>query len=383
MNDLATELLLQGHEPVVIVPNDSLKKPWVREHFNNIPVYRLAASKTINIGYIRRAINEIIMPFTMLYGLRKSDFPVRSLDAVVWYSPSIFFGPLVQALKHSSKCPSYLILRDIFPEWTLDLGLMKKGPIYYLFKLIAQYQYSVADNIGVQSSSNLQYLSKWAKKPKNNLEVLNNWLSDSPNVGSSINIDETKLAGRKIFVYIGNMGIAQGMDILIDLATKLSTREDIGFIFVGRGTEVIRLKNIIIKNSLDNVLFYDEIDSREIAGLLSMCHVGMLALDPRHTTHNIPGKFLAYIQSGLPVLARINVETDLKKLIENERVGVVYEGNNIDEFVSQAEKLVYDDPTLKLMSKRGQALSEKMFSSSMAVTQIVSALNKMKYRDRH
>ena len=68
-------------------------------------------------------------------------------------------------------------MRDIFPEWTLDLGILKKNPIYYFFKIVAKYQYSVANIIGVQTSSNLKYLENWSKKPNRKLEVLNNWLS--------------------------------------------------------------------------------------------------------------------------------------------------------------------------------------------------------------
>jgi hypothetical protein len=48
-----------------------------------------------------------------------------------------------------------------------------------------------------------------------------------------------------------------------------------------------------------------------------------LALDPRHTTHNIPGKFLSYMQAGLPVLASINPGNDLAELIQREDVGRV------------------------------------------------------------
>ncbi|MDD2878988.1 MAG: hypothetical protein PHQ58_00995 [Rhodoferax sp.] len=47
----------------------------------------------------------------------------------------------------------------------------------------------------------------------------------------------------------------------------------------------------------------------------------MAALDPRHKTHNIPGKFLSYMQSGLPVLATINAGNDLADVIQTERVG--------------------------------------------------------------
>ena len=192
MRDLAQELLRLGHEPIMMVPTEGLHKACVSEIIDGVQVFRLATFKTINVGNIRRGLNEILLPFVMLFRIRKSNFPARELDAVIWYSPTIFFGPMVQFLKRSSSCPAYLILRDIFPEWTLDLEILKKTPIYYLFKLVAKYQYSVANIIGVQTSSNLKYLENWSKKPNRQLEVLNNWLSPAHIKKTEISLIDTE-----------------------------------------------------------------------------------------------------------------------------------------------------------------------------------------------
>jgi glycosyltransferase involved in cell wall biosynthesis len=375
MRDLAHELFHQGHEPIMIVPSESLHCTYISERINNIMVLRISSFKTIDVGFIRRAFSEALLPFNMIKGLRKSDLAISTIDAVVWYSPTIFFGPLVHFIKKKAKCPSYLILRDIFPEWAIDLGIMRRGLHYYLFKIVAQYQYSIADVIGVQTTSNLKYLEKWSKQPKRKLEVLNNWLSPVLKEKLSISIKKWSLEGRKIFVYVGNMGIAQGMDVLIDLAECLKSRNDIGFLFVGRGTKVRNLKQSVSEKQLDNTLFYDEIDSREIPSLLDLCHVGLIVLDPRHKSHNIPGKFLTYIQAGLPVLGRINAETDLVKLIEGENVGRVYVGDEISRFKVIAEELIDNKNNLQLMSKHGRDLSHRMFSSNRAANQIVSSLS--------
>jgi glycosyltransferase involved in cell wall biosynthesis len=374
MRDLAQELLSLGHEPIVIVPTEGLNKECISEIIDGVQVYRISSFKTLDIGNVRRAVNELLLPFIMMYKIRRSDFPIKELDAIVWYSPTIFFGPVVKFLKSSSNCPSYLILRDIFPEWTLDLGILKKGPIYYLFKLVATYQYSVADIIGVQTYSNLKYLEKWEKKPNRKLEVLNNWLADIDVQKTSISLIDTYLYGRKIFVYIGNMGVAQGMDILVDLAESFKKRQDIGFLFVGRGTEVKKLKAASADKKLNNILFFNEIDPKEIPSLLAMCHVGLVALDPRHKSHNIPGKFLTYIQAGLPVLARINARTDLANLIRDENVGRVYIGNNIQCFRNVAEEIIDNENNLRIMSERGSILHKKMFSLNYAADKIVRSL---------
>jgi len=145
-------------------------------------------------------------------------------DGVVWYSPTIFLGPLANALKKSSACRSYLIVRDIFPEWAVDMGLMERGLPYRFFKAIERYQYSVANVIGVQTQGNSPYFDAWAKQDGRRVEVLQNWLADAPDVGSSVSVADGPLAGRTVFVYAGNMGVAQGMDVLIDLAESLQHR---------------------------------------------------------------------------------------------------------------------------------------------------------------
>ena len=127
--------------------------------------------------------------------------------------------------------------------------------------------------------------------------MLNNWLSISSSSECRIKIDETSLAGRKIYIYTGNIGIAQGLDILIDLAKELQGDTSVGFVFVGRGTAVEKIKQKAKDYGLQNTLFFDEINPDEIPGLLAQCHVGLVALDPRHRNDNVPGKFLAYMPS--------------------------------------------------------------------------------------
>lgn len=375
MRDLAREFAAQQHEPVVLVPDTELRKPWALETADGIPVLRLAARPTRDIGYLRRTINEILLPWTMLKGLRKSPLAAQRWDAVVWYSPPIFFGPLVRALKRASSCPAYLIQRDVFPEWAVDLGLLRKGPIYRLFKLFQRQQYDAADIIGVQAPSNLSYVAHLQGKPGLRLEVLWNWLAEVRDSGCSIDIGKTPLAGRTIFVYAGNMGVAQGVDVFVDLAERLRQRRDIGFVFVGRGSDVPRLRASVTERGIDNVLFYDEVDPNEIPGLLAQCHVGLLALDPRHKTHNIPGKFVTYVQFGLPVLARINANNDLAGLIEGDGVGCVDAGTSVDSLQALAERMADDAGGRQRMAARGRELAKRLFSQAAAVRQIVAGLD--------
>lgn len=375
LRDLSREFARQGHSLCVLLPAADQREPWKLEEFDGAQVLRLKAPRTKDIDYVRRTLAELAMPFAMLRNLRKSPLAMERWDGLVWYAPSIFHGPLVSALKKSIACKSYLIIRDIFPEWAVDMGLMGRGLPYRFFDAVARYQYSVADVIGVQTPGNRRYFELWLADSGRHLEVLQNWLDKPSQMQCSIRVDQTALAGRKVFVYAGNMGVAQGMDIMLDLAEKLRSRTDVGFLFVGRGSDAARLKAAAQTRQLENVVFFDEIDPDEIPDLYAQCDAGIVALDPRHKSHNIPGKFLTYMQSGLSVLANINAGNDLAKMIRDEGVGQVCETNQVDELLFLTEKLLDQIETDSGLSARCTALFEREFAVENTVKQIVTALS--------
>lgn len=382
LRDLSRELARQGHEVTVMVASPELGEDSRIETCNGVRVVRLRTPKTKDVGYLRRTVGEFLMPFAMLRNLRKTILADEQWDGIAWYSPSIFLGPIVMALRKASNCPSYLIIRDIFPEWAVDMGLMGTGLPYRFFKRIAKYQYSVADVIGVQSHGNLSYFAGSLNTSPARVEVLHNWLSDSVDTGCSISIRNTSLKGRKIFVYAGNMGIAQGMGVLLDLAESLQARKDLGFLFVGRGSDASRLRQSASDRHLDNVMFFDEIDPDEIPGLYAQCHIGLVALDPRHKSHNIPGKFLSYMQSSLPVLASINPGNDLGEIIREKRVGEACIYTSAKALAALAEELILQLDNDQQMKARCRTLALEMFSAEAAALKITASL-KLEYERKN
>jgi glycosyltransferase involved in cell wall biosynthesis len=375
LRDLSREFARQGHSLCVLLPAPDQEDPWQLQELDGVQVLRLRAPRTKDIGYVRRTLAELVMPFAMLRNFHKCPLAKECWDGVVWYAPSIFHGPLVNALKKSSRCKSYLIIRDIFPEWAVDMGLMSRGLPYRFFDAVAHYQYSVADIIGIQTQGNSSYFDYWKGQPGRALQVLQNWLDKPGNESCTIRLNETSLAGRKVFVYAGNMGIAQGMDILLDLAEELQHRSDVGFLFVGRGSDAARLKSKAQLRQLDNVLFHDEIHPDAIPDLYAQCSAGLVTLDPRHKSHNIPGKFLTYMQSGLPVLANVNVGNDLAQMIREKAVGQVCEINQISELLQLTNKLLTQiDSEADELPARCRSLFAQEFAVETAVRQIVAAL---------
>jgi glycosyltransferase involved in cell wall biosynthesis len=375
LRDLSMGFARKGHDITMILPDSNISKPWLVEYYHGVKVYRIKSPRSKEINFVSRGIGEFLMPFYLIKNLKKSPINIERFDGIAWYSPSIFFGPLIKYLKKRNNCKSYLIIRDIFPQWTLDIGIMKKGLVYYFFNRVADYQYAIADIIGVQTPGNLKFFENEKKFNKKNIEVLQNWLDLQKNIECTIQIKETPLAGRKIFVYAGNMGIAQSTVMLIELAKAFKENETIGFMFIGRGTELNLLKNIAKKYSLTNTLFYDEIDPDEIPNLYTQCVAGIVSLDEKHKSHNIPGKFLTYMRSGLPVLAVINPGNDLEKIIKKEAVGQIctsHSKENIFESCITLLDQIEKDPKI---SDRCNKLFQREFNVERAVDQIVNALN--------
>jgi len=374
LRDLSREFARQGYDLSIFISSPDLKKSFEIESFDGLQVVRLRTLKTKDVGHVRRTVAEFLTPFFMMWNLKKSPLRNNMWDGIVWYSPSIFLGPIVRSLKKKSKCKSYLIVRDIFPEWALDMGLIKKGPTYYFLKLNAHYQNSVANVIGIQSQGNKVYFESWNKKPQRKLEVLHNWLSLSGGVGCSISIRKSHLANKKIFVYAGNMGIAQGIHSILNLIILMRARKDIGFIFVGRGSELAKFKENVSSLGLDNVAIYDEIHPDEIPELYAQCHVGIISLDERHKTHNIPGKFLSYLSANMPVLAIVNEGNDLVKLIEENQVGRTCIRHDQHSLKIAAESILNELlPDIRLKN-RCESLFNGLYSTERAVKQIVAAI---------
>jgi len=378
LKDLAVEFQNQGITPTVITSDSRAQYSNTITELNGISVLRLKTPEHKNIGKIRRAAAEMLMPFFLIINFRKSAFKNMQWDAVIWYSPSIFLGPFIYYLKKKNARLSYLILRDIFPAWALDLQIIRKGPVYYFFRIFERFQYSIADFIGVQAKGNLDYFNTWPSFAHKKTEVLQNWLSPKPVRNCSIDVSTLPIANRKIFIYAGNMGIAQGVGDLLLLAEALLSRTDIGFLFIGRGSDLDLLRLEAKNRDLVNSVFCEEIDADEIPALYAQCHVGLIALDVRHTTHNIPGKFLSYINSGLPVLALINDGNDLKEIIEKYKVGEASTSRSMGCLVKLAESIIEEisvqDCNISLRCKR---LGREIFSSKIAVQQIFRALSEI------
>ena len=125
MHELAIELNNQGHEVTVLTPCVNISKSVDILKLDNINIYRFKSGAIKNVSKIKRAINETLLSYSAWKSC-KSLLINNKHDLIIYYSPSIFFGPLIGKLKKVWNVKSYLILRDIFPQWAVDNKILKE-----------------------------------------------------------------------------------------------------------------------------------------------------------------------------------------------------------------------------------------------------------------
>jgi len=372
MYDMAMELHRQKHEVIVLTPSDRIS--------SNVEVTREFGSQVVRVrtrnikGSWRafRAWEESRLS-SVLWRRAKSFLLQHPVDLIFFYSPTIFWAPLVRRLKSHWHCPAYLILRDIFPAWAVDAGLLRKGLIYHFFRRKEILQYEVADRIAVQSPANLRYFAREFPSHRYQLEVLYNWMSLRVEKLPATNYrDQLGLQDKVVFLYGGNLGVAQDVDNIVRLAQRLVEHDQIRFLLVGEGSEVPRLKRLLAEKSLRNIQILSAVLPLQYLAMLSEFDVGLLSLDRRLKTHNVPGKLLGYMYWCKPTLASINPGNDLFEILGKNQAGVCLP-NGDDEGLCAAALRLANDPALRdRMGKNARGLLERLFSVEAAVAQIMN-----------
>ena len=372
IHDLAHEFKLRGHDPIVITPNNNISNNLQITDEQGIQVIRIRTGKIKGTSRLSRALNEIRLSHT-IWRKAKKHLLAHPCDLIVYYSPTIFFGSLVNRLKKVFNCKSYLILRDIFPQWALDAGILKKGLLYSYFKRKEFQNYEAADIIGVQSPANLKYFINNRLNERYNLEVLFNWINLSQDSISHYNFRKKLGLEKKIVLfYGGNIGIAQDMDNIIRLAARFNQDPDVYFLLVGDGSEVHRVQKEIHKRNLTNFAIYPAVNQREYLCMVSEFDIGLISLDSRLKTQNFPGKMLGYMYNAKPILASINQGNDLQDILEGHNAGLVSLNGDDETFYNHAMQLIRSPGLREQMGRNGRVLLESTFSVTRAASQILS-----------
>jgi O26-antigen biosynthesis N-acetyl-L-fucosamine transferase len=374
IRDLGIEFLRQGHEVTVLTSSDTIQPTLEVSTEDEVRVARVKTGKIKGAGKVFRAIQETILS-ERFWRASKPYLIAHPADLIVYYSPTIFFGSLVRRLKLLWSCPAYLILRDIFPQWAVDAGVLRKGLVWRFFRRKEIEQYNAADVIAVQSPGDLEYFAREFPDSGYRLEVLPNWVAleehDLPHTNYRARLG---LQNKVVFFYGGNLGIAQDVDNLLRLAANMAEHSQVHFLLVGEGSELSRLKKAIEARGLCNIQVLPPVDQKEYLSMLSEFDVGLISLDRRLTTHNVPGKLLGYMYWGIPVLASVNPGNDLFAAIAGSQAGFCHENGNDRKLAAAALDLATHADLRACMGKNSRLLLERKFSAPAAAQRILKHL---------
>ncbi|MBE6557721.1 MAG: glycosyltransferase family 4 protein [Ruminococcaceae bacterium] len=311
----------------------------------------------------------------------KKYFPGVHFDLVLYSTPPITLVGVVEYIKKRDQAQTYLLLKDIFPQNAVDLGMMAqnglKGLLYRYFRRKEEHLYAVSDHIGCMSSANVNYVLEHNPKiSPDTISVCPNCIeprdmSLSPTAKREMRDRYGIPQDRKVFLYGGNFGKPQGISFLIE-CLRNQKKSKAFFLLIGGGTEYHKVETFIKSEPQGNVKLLKHIPKDDYDRMVAACDVGMIFLDHRFTIPNFPSRLLPYIQAGLPVLACTDPNTDVGKVITDGGFGWWCESNDVERFSSLIQTIVLQDTTG--MSARAKNYLWEHYHVAKAYQSIVTAL---------
>ncbi|MCQ2516226.1 MAG: glycosyltransferase family 4 protein [Saccharofermentans sp.] len=343
-------------------------------HMLHVKIGNLTRNNTIEKG-ISTVMIENQYKFAIIKYLSNVKF-----DLVMYSTPPITLVKVIEYIKKRDNCKSYLLLKDIFPQNAVDLGMMKKtglkGILYKYFRVMEKELYAISDYIGCMSQANVDYVIKHNPEINSeNVEVCPNCIDVSD---TSISVENrieirNKYAiplDKQVFVYGGNLGKPQGIPFLIECLKKVENHKNAYFLIVGGGTEYGKLEAYINDSKPQNIRLMQSLPKNDYDAMVGACDVGMIFLDYRFTIPNFPSRLLAYMQAKLPVLAVTDQNTDIGKIIVEGEFGWWCESNDANEFRKIVEEITNDN--LRDKGIKGFEYLLKHYEVSDCVKQIES-----------
>lgn len=340
--DLLREFIRCGHRICSVSPvergkgvcTNMIKEPGSR-------ILKLQIGKTQKTNIIEKGLSTITIDTIFVNGIKKYYSNIK-FDLVLYSTPPITFCRAVEYVKKRDKAKTYLLLKDIFPQNAVDIGMLQKegvrGILYHYFRLKEKKLYRISDRIGCMSQANMEYILD------HNPEVEPKKIEICPNsiepVDRSISARERILIRKKygmptdriVFIYGGNLGRPQGIDFMLKCLHSQRRNRKIYFLIVGNGTEYIKVQHYIEKYKPENLALYKWLPENDYERVVAACDVGLIFLDYRFTIPNFPSRLLSYMSAKLPVIACTDSNTDIGDVIRENDFGWWCESDDINGF---------------------------------------------------
>ncbi len=361
--DLMRKFRNEGNRLCIVAPRE--RRTGECTNLQEVDGVQVLGVRTLNLqktNMIEKGVGQVLVESQFKRAIRRYLGDVK-FDLILYSTPPITLMGVVKYLKQKNpKAMSYLLLKDIFPQNAVDIGMMSqtgvKGLLYKHFRKQEKQLYKVSDYIGCMSPANVEYiLNHNPELKRNRIEVAPNSYEKRDPVAltqeerESIRQKYNLPTDRPVFVYGGNLGKPQGIPFLIKCLDANANREDCHFLVVGNGTEFTRMINWYNESKPQNVSLYARLPKADYDQLVLACDVGLIFLDYRFTIPNYPSRLLPYLMEKKPIIAATDPNCDTGSIAEANGYGYWCPSNDIAAFTSAVDKILQSD--LKQMGEKG------------------------------
>lgn len=369
--DLLREFVRNSHQVTIVAPAERrFGEETNLQEYDGYNVLRVKVGNIQKTNTIEKGISTVLLESQFISAIKRYFSDVK-FDLVLYSTPPITLAGAIKYIKNRDNARTYLLLKDIFPQNAVDIGMMKKsgikGILYKWFRRKEKKLYALSDRIGCMSQANVDYVIK------HNPEVSAEKVEICPN---SVELRDTSISAeerteirtkynipldKKVFIYGGNLGKPQGISFMIECLKKCKDISDILFIVIGNGTEYKRIEAFIEEEKPQNVRLMARLPKEDYEKLAASCDVGLIFLDHRFTIPNFPSRLLAYMQAKVPVFACTDPNTDVGKVITEGGFGWWCESDDSEKFSELVNYAL--DADLKAMGQNGFEYLKENYTS--------------------
>ena len=365
----AREWVRAGHQVTVITcaPNFPTgkvfegyrNKLWQSEEMAGIRVIRVWTYMTRNEGFALRIFDYLsfmVMAFV-------AALPVRKVDVIVGTSPQFFTACAAWGAAALKRRPFVFELRDIWPESIRAVSAMKESRLLDFLERIELFLYRRA---AVVVSVTHSFVDNLASRgiPRETVKVVTNgadMTSFEPRPKDADLLADLGLEGKFVAGYVGTLGMAHGLDTLLDAAKLLATRpetRDVRLVILGDGAERDHLEARIRNEGIDNVLLLGRVPREEVIRYWSILDLGIIHL--RHSDlfkSVIPSKLFECMALGIPVLH--GVEGESAEIVNRTGIGISIEPENPDVLAGTIASLLGNPDRLSAFRAAGPRAAQE------------------------
>lgn len=338
-HDLLRKFAQNQYQIYIISPLEKRKqKKTYKIQKENITYLHIQIGNITKSSLIQKGIATITLQRNFKRAITKELKGVE-FDLVLYSTPPITFGKIIEFIKKRDGAKTYLLLKDIFPQNAVDLEMFsKKSPLYYYFRRKETHLYQISDHIGTMSQANSHYLMKHnptldirkVEVAPNALEPIDFKVThnDKIRIRQKYHIPLEKT----VYIYGGNLGKPQGIDFLIKCLLKNEENLNTFILICGGGTEYEKLNQFFSNNQLKNAKLLPFLPREDYELLVHASDVGLIFLDYRFTIPNFPSRLLSYMQAHMPIISATDPHTDIGDIIEEGKFGYKVFSNNVEDF---------------------------------------------------